>query len=161
MEREQQLQVFLDLMIEAVCRAYSYIVGVEQLKMFVSKTCEAMFMIAEEKGYGSVSGSNLQDVAKSIAAMLSQIDPREKDWTTTSNGDKLGLTISKCQYAHMCSEMFSEIISSGRVDKTKCPCIMAEFIAGGARNIGIKARTTMQSFAPGHKCVSEVIKMEM
>ncbi|NLI40328.1 MAG: hypothetical protein GX421_03950 [Caldisericales bacterium] len=154
-------QKMFDLWLESTLRAYSYVVGVEQLKMLISKSSEAFFMLSEAKGYGAPTGSTLPDVAKSTIELLGKIDPRKTEWTVAKTADGIGVTVNTCPFSSTCSEMFSEIISSGRIDKSRCPCIMAELVAGSARNLGIKSRTTLHSFAPGQSCVSEIAQMEM
>lgn len=152
---------WLELSVEGLLRSFSYIVGIEQLKMFVSKAGEAMMGVAEEKGAKPISGTTIPEVTVSVGESVKSMNPGEIDWNVNAAGDDTELSIGICPNANMCASMFSEIIAGGRIDKKKLPCIMAEIASGGCRMMNLKNRATLESFAPGVKCVSRITKMEV
>ena len=153
---------WFELWIESLLRAFSYVVGVEQLKLFASKSAEAMMILIEERNcVPTTQGSNIPQVVSSAEQTIKAMQPGKLDWTVETQGDITQLSIGSCPFDQLCSSMISEIISSGRVDKTKLPCLMSELAVGACRAKNIKSRSVMIQFAPGMKCVSQINKVEM
>ncbi|MEZ4812855.1 MAG: hypothetical protein R2883_05125 [Caldisericia bacterium] len=116
---------------------------------------------AEEDESMPISGSSMLEVVKSVGDAFKAVNQNRLDWNVeeTENGAKL--TINKCPFSDLCSEMIGEIISGGRVEKKRVPCLMAEFATGSCRIRDIKARAAIDSFSPGHLCVTEIAKSEV
>lgn len=148
-----------NMMVDGLLRSFSYIVGVEQLKMFVSKAGEAIMAMAEDNGAAPISGSIIAEIIQATGESIKSLDPGELVWDVEITGDEAKLAIGACPYSELCSSMIGEIISSGRIEKKKLPCIMSELASGSCHNCGIKTRATLESFAPGFKCVSKITKV--
>ncbi len=158
---EQVGKSWFELWMESSLRAFSFVVGVEQLKMFSSKSAEAFMALSENYGAPSPSGSTIDQIASSTLLTVNALGAGKVDWQAEKNGEGATLKIGACPFSKLCSTMLSEIIMSGRIDKSKAPCLMSELASGACRNSGIKCRSTLTSFAPGSQCVSEITKVEV
>ncbi len=152
---------WINSLVNGFLRSFAYIVGVEQLKMFVSKAGEAIMASADEDQSMPVTGSSIPEIVKSVGDIFVAVNPTNLDWKTDATENGVKLSINKCPFSGLCSEMIGEIIASGRVEKKRVPCLMSEFATGSCRVKGIKARATIDSFSPGHLCVSEIAKSEV
>jgi len=153
---------WFEIWTESLLRAFAYVVGVEQLKLFTSKSAEAMMMLIEEKNVApTAQGSNIPQIVSSTEQTIRALQPGKLDWIVETQGDTVKLSIGSCPFAQLCSSMISEIITSGRVDKAKLPCLMSELAVGACRTKNIKSRSVMIQFAPGMKCVTQIGTMEV
>jgi hypothetical protein len=158
---EQIGKGWFDLWMESSLRAFSFVVGVEQLKMFAGKSAEAFMALSEEYGAPSPSGATIDHITNSTILTINALGAGKVDWKAEKNGEGSTLKIGECPFSKLCSTMLSEIIMSGRIDKSKAPCMMSELACGACKNSGIKCRTTLTSFAPGSQCISEITKVEV
>lgn len=158
---EQIGKSWFELWMESSLRAFSFVVGVEQLKMFSGKAAEAFMGMAEEYGVPTPNGNTIDQITSSTILTVNGLGAGKVDWQAEKNGNGATLKIGTCPFSKLCSTMLSEIIMSGRIDKSKAPCLMSELASGACRNSGIKCRSTLTSFAPGSQCVSEITKVEV
>jgi hypothetical protein len=152
---------WMNLVVSGLMRSFGYVVGIEQLKMFVSKAGEAMIGMAEEEGGKPPIGKSITEIVQSTGDSVKSMNPGQIDWNAESADNGTKLTIKTCPFSHLCSTMFGEIISGGRIEKEKIPCIMAEIASGACRNLDKKTRATLDTFAPGMNCTSIVLDLEV
>ncbi len=154
-------QKWMNLVVSGLMRSFGYVVGVEQLKLFVSKAGEAIFDRFEEKGAKCPAGSSITEIVQSTGESIKSMKPSNVEWSveTTENGARL--SIVNCPFSLFCSSMLSEVIDSGRLEKEKIPCIMGEIASGACRGLGKKTRSELNSFTPGIKTVVDIIDLEV
>ncbi len=158
---ELNTRILLDGWLDGAIRSYAYMMGADSIKNFLKAAAEVTYNRlqdeAQAQGLPPVRGASIAEVMQNASKMEASLGVMEENnLEVTENGDGLTLVHIGCPYAHVCSDILSDLVKSTKSQSTY-PCLRTEiYMVAAALETGSKGKYFLKQFAPGEKCTAQV-----